>query len=83
MSASLAASTTPGDGPSPASHFATVTVLPTALSTTSVRPASAQDVTLTLHLPHDVATTVTGLDADAVTLLVLELVNTAMRARSC
>jgi hypothetical protein len=40
-------------------------------------------ITLTLRLPHGVESTVAGLDADAVTLLVLEIVSSAARAGAC
>ena len=82
MSSSLTApteSTSRGTAP----HFAAVTVRPPVLSPTDSLPSVARDVTLTLYLPHDIATTITGLDADAVTLLVLELVSTATHARPC
>ncbi|HXC24798.1 MAG TPA: hypothetical protein VNU46_02705 [Gemmatimonadaceae bacterium] len=45
--------------------------------TTAATPASA--VTIALRLPQGVETTVTGLDADATTLLILELVSASAR----
>lgn len=57
----------------PASNFAAVTVLP-AVSSVGPEAGHTSDATLTLHLPHAVTVTVTGVDADTITLLALELV---------
>ena len=58
--------------------FAAVTVL-AAAGSASPAPSVARDNTLTLHLPHEVAATVSGLDADTLTLVLLELVRATTR----
>ena len=87
----------PKDSPGAPPAFAAVTLAapaalphstPASLSSpipTSVRASASASppLALTLRLPTGVETQITGLDADTLTLVILELVGTAARSAAC